>query len=75
MWKRAGGENARRRKGVSPLERTEVGKPIELTLHKSLIDHDVLPCGIGFGGGQCPSLADYVTEPEATRAATAAGGC
>ena len=29
-------------------------------------------CGIGFAGGQCLSLADYVKGPAATRAATAA---
>ena len=29
-------------------------------------------CGIGSESGRCPSLADYVRGPKATRAATAA---
>jgi hypothetical protein len=32
-------------------------------------------CGIGSCGVPRPSLADYVMETEATRGATAAGGC
>jgi uncharacterized protein YbaR (Trm112 family) len=32
-------------------------------------------CGIGFWGGQCLSVADYVGGPAATRAAPAAAAC